>query len=142
MCISVSACQPSLVGWVQTSHLEIFCHPNGHLFKLGLANNPWCGRCKLAIETAFHILCDRAALATLRFRHLGKNMMKQCDFEKIPVSTITQKDRTKDCKCSLCRGLYNAHPHVFYSTSSFPRHKILSQAIKFIHMMLKISLIC
>jgi hypothetical protein len=37
---------------------------------------------------ASHVLCDCEALATLRFRHLGRHFMKPGDFEDISVSKI------------------------------------------------------
>ena len=46
MCISVSSCKLPSVGRVQTPRPEIFCHLNGHLFKLGLADNPGYGKGK------------------------------------------------------------------------------------------------
>jgi hypothetical protein len=52
------------------------------------SNSPECNRCKQASETASHILCDCEALATLRFRHLGRHFMKPGDFEDISVRNI------------------------------------------------------
>jgi len=49
----------------------------GHLF---------CDRCKQASEMVSHVLCDYEALATLRYRNLGCNVMKQSDFEDISVT--------------------------------------------------------
>jgi hypothetical protein len=63
-------------------------HLKGHLFKLGLVNSPECNRSKQASETASHVLCDREALTTLTFRHLGRHFMKPGDFEDISVSKI------------------------------------------------------
>jgi hypothetical protein len=48
------------------------CHIKGHLFKLGLTDDPTCERCLEKDESATHILCDCEAIAYLRFRHLGK----------------------------------------------------------------------
>jgi len=55
----------------QLSILIGHCHLKGHLFKLRLVNSLKYDRCKKALETASHILCDCDTLATLRFRHLG-----------------------------------------------------------------------
>jgi hypothetical protein len=48
------------------------CRLNGHLFKLGLADDPTCERCLEDDESAAHILCDCEAIAYLRFRHLDQ----------------------------------------------------------------------
>jgi hypothetical protein len=47
------------------------CHLKGHLFKMGLTDDPICERCLEEDESATHILCDCDAIANLRFRHLG-----------------------------------------------------------------------
>jgi hypothetical protein len=39
----------------------------GHIFKLGLVNNPECDRCKQALKQP-HILADYEAWATLRIQ--------------------------------------------------------------------------
>jgi hypothetical protein len=43
---------------VVTGFLTGHWHSKELLFKLGLVNSPECDRCKLATETASHILCD------------------------------------------------------------------------------------
>jgi hypothetical protein len=48
------------------------CHLKGHLFKLGLTDDPTCERCLQEDETATHILCDCEGIADLRFRHLDQ----------------------------------------------------------------------
>ena len=58
-----------------------------YLFKLGQVKSPECDRCKQTSETTSHIFVTEA-LATLRFRHLGHQFMKPCDFEDISVSRI------------------------------------------------------
>jgi hypothetical protein len=45
---------------------------------------------------ASHVLCDREALATLRFKHLGHHFMKPRDFEDIVVSKILHFE-VQDC---------------------------------------------
>jgi hypothetical protein len=62
-----------------TELLTGHCPLKGHVFKLGLVNSPECNRCKQASETASHVFCDCEALATLRFRHLGRHFMKPGD---------------------------------------------------------------
>jgi hypothetical protein len=47
-------------------------HLKGHLFKLGLTDNPTCERCLEEDESTTHILCDCEAIAYLRFCHLGQ----------------------------------------------------------------------
>jgi hypothetical protein len=64
------------------------CHLKEHLFKLGMADNPSCGRCKQATETASHVLCDCEALAALRLRHLGQHFLKSRDFGHISISRV------------------------------------------------------
>jgi hypothetical protein len=48
------------------------CHLKGHLFKMGLTDDPSCERCLEEDESATHILCDCEAITNLRFRHLGQ----------------------------------------------------------------------
>jgi hypothetical protein len=56
-----------------------YCHLKGHLFKLGLTDDPTCEKCLEEDEPATHILCDSEAiaLAYLRFCHLGQFFMNQ-----------------------------------------------------------------
>jgi hypothetical protein len=64
------------------------CHLKGHLFKLGLMNDPTCERCLEADESAIHVLCDCEALAHLRFRHLGQFLMEPGDFYDVPIGKV------------------------------------------------------
>jgi hypothetical protein len=48
------------------------CHLKGHLFKLGLMDDPTCEICLEEVESATHILCHCEAIAYLRFYHLGQ----------------------------------------------------------------------
>jgi hypothetical protein len=43
------------------------CHLKGHIFKLGLINDPICERCLEEDESTTHILCDCEAVAHIRF---------------------------------------------------------------------------
>jgi hypothetical protein len=47
------------------------CHLQGHLFKLGLTDDPICKRYLEQDESATHTLCDCEAVAHVRFCHLG-----------------------------------------------------------------------
>jgi hypothetical protein len=46
------------------------CHLKGHLFKLGLTDDPTCEQCLGKDESPTHIICDGGAIAYLRFSHL------------------------------------------------------------------------
>jgi hypothetical protein len=61
------------------------CHLKGHLFKLGLTDDPICKRCLEEDESATHILCDCEAVAHVRFRHLGQFFMEPCDYYDAPI---------------------------------------------------------
>jgi hypothetical protein len=43
---------------------------------------------KQLYEPAWRVLCECVALATLRFRHLGKHLVKPGDFRDISMSRI------------------------------------------------------
>jgi hypothetical protein len=60
------------------------CHLKGHLFKLGLINDPICERCQEEDESATHILCDCEAVAHIRFHHLGQFFMEPSDYYDAP----------------------------------------------------------
>jgi hypothetical protein len=47
------------------------CHLKGHLFKLGLINDPICERCQEIDESGTHILCDCEAVAQIIFLQRG-----------------------------------------------------------------------
>jgi hypothetical protein len=64
------------------------CHLKGHLFKMGLMNDPICERCLEVDESATHVLCDCEALAHLRFHHLGQFFMEPGDFYDIPIGKV------------------------------------------------------
>jgi hypothetical protein len=53
------------------------CHLKGHLFKLGLTDDPICERCLEEDESATHILCDCEAIAYLRFRQWTSSSRNQ-----------------------------------------------------------------
>jgi hypothetical protein len=74
------------------------CHLNGHLFKLGLTDDPTCERC-LEDESATHILCDCEAIAYLKFCHLGQVIMEPSDYYDAPWSP------TFHSKCRINKGL-------------------------------------
>jgi hypothetical protein len=64
------------------------CHLKGHLFKLGLTDDPTCERCLEKDESTTHILCDCEAIAYLRFRHLGKFFMESSDYYDAPLNEV------------------------------------------------------
>jgi hypothetical protein len=47
-------------------------HLKRHFFKLGLTDDPICGRCLEEDESATHILCDSEAIAYLTFRRRAR----------------------------------------------------------------------
>jgi hypothetical protein len=66
------------------------CHLKGHLFKLGLIDDPICERCLEEDESATHVLCDCEAIAHLRFRHLGQFFMEPGDYYDAPIGRVLQ----------------------------------------------------
>jgi hypothetical protein len=59
-------------------------HLKGHLFKLGLTDEPICERCLEEDKSATHILCVCEDIAYLRFRHLGQFFMEPSDYYDAP----------------------------------------------------------
>jgi hypothetical protein len=55
------------------------CHLRGHLFQLGLTDDPICERGLEEDKSATHTLCDCEAVAHIRFRHLGQFFMEPND---------------------------------------------------------------
>jgi hypothetical protein len=64
------------------------CHLKGHLFKMGLTDDPTCERCLEEDESATDILCDCEALANFRFRHLGQFFMDPSDYYDAPIYKV------------------------------------------------------
>jgi hypothetical protein len=64
------------------------CHLKGHLFKLGLTDDPTCERCLEEDESATHILCDCEARAYLRFHHLGQFFMEPSDYYDATIKKV------------------------------------------------------
>jgi hypothetical protein len=64
------------------------CHLKGHLFKVGLTDDPTCERCLEEDETATHILRDWEVIAYLIFRHLGQFFMKPSDYYDAPINRV------------------------------------------------------
>jgi hypothetical protein len=64
------------------------CHLKGHLFKLGLTDNPTCERCLEKDESVTHISCDCEAIAYLRFRHLGQFFMEPSDYYDAIINKV------------------------------------------------------
>jgi hypothetical protein len=64
------------------------CHLKGHLFKLGLTDDPICERCLKEDESVTHILCDCENVAYLRFCHLGHLFMEPSDYYDSPMYKV------------------------------------------------------
>jgi hypothetical protein len=90
--------RPRWVVGLLTGH----CHLKGHLFKLGLTDDPTCERCLQEDKSATHILCDCEAIAYLRFHHLGQFFMEPSDYYDIPIIKVL---RTFDSECKINKGL-------------------------------------
>jgi hypothetical protein len=73
------------------------CHLKGHLFKLGLTDDPTCERCLKEEGSATHILCDCEAIAHLRFCHVGQFFMEASDYYDAPINKVLH--------CIRCGGL-------------------------------------
>jgi hypothetical protein len=72
------------------------CHLNGHLFKLGLTDNPTCEQCLEKHESATHILCDCETIAYLRSHHLGQCFMEPSDYYDAPINKVLHFIRSED----------------------------------------------
>jgi hypothetical protein len=70
------------------------CHLKGHLFKLGLINDPICERCLEEDGSATHILCDCEAVAHVRFHHLGQFFMEPSDYYDAPIGKVLHFSRS------------------------------------------------
>jgi hypothetical protein len=87
------AYNPVLHWFGQQYRDTVFCwshyYPSwpGHLFKLGLINDPICERCQ-EVESATHILCDCEAVAQIRFRHLAQFFMEPSDYYDAPIDEV------------------------------------------------------
>jgi hypothetical protein len=53
-----------------------------------LTDSPIYERCLGKDETTTHILCEREAIAYLRFRHLGHYFMEPDGYHNTPISRI------------------------------------------------------
>jgi hypothetical protein len=119
---------PTYIGWVValfTGH----CHLKGHLFKLGLTDDPTCERCLEKDKSATHILCDCEAIVYLRFRHLGQLFMEPSDYYDGPINKVLHFIRSRidkglnkkggstiDHWRSRCKGrIIMAHPLCIHS---------------------------
>jgi hypothetical protein len=69
---------------------EGHCLLNGHIFKLGLTDDPICERCLEEDESATYVLCDCETIAHLRFRQLGQFFMEPGDYYDAPISKVLQ----------------------------------------------------
>jgi hypothetical protein len=66
-----------------------YSHLQGHLFKMGLVDNPCYVRWKQAPEMVSCVLWDYKGPAALRFRHLGHNFLTSGDFANISVCKVS-----------------------------------------------------
>jgi hypothetical protein len=66
------------------------CHLNGHLFKLGLADEPFAKGAseKMNQPHIRGILCNCEAIVYLRFRHLGQFFMVPSDYYDAPIYKV------------------------------------------------------
>jgi hypothetical protein len=64
------------------------CHLKGHLFKLGLTDEPICKRCQENDEWAIHILCDCEATAYLRLNHWDNFFMEPNVYNDAPIHEV------------------------------------------------------
>jgi hypothetical protein len=115
----------------------ITCHLKGHLFKLGLTDDPICDRCLEEDGSAPHILCDCEAIAYLRFRHLGQFSMEPSDYYDAPIYRVLhfirgvgliKRGSTIDHWRSRCKGrILWPTPHTYIHTYI---HTYLEEIIK------------
>jgi hypothetical protein len=64
------------------------CHLKGHLFELGLTDDPTCERCLKEDGSATHILYDCEAIAYLRFSYLGQFFMERIDYYDATLNKV------------------------------------------------------
>jgi hypothetical protein len=67
-----------------TGHFRL----KGHIFKLGLTDDPICERWLEEDESATHILYNCEAIAYLRFRHLGQFFMEPSNYCDAPLNKV------------------------------------------------------
>jgi hypothetical protein len=63
-------------------------HLKGHLFKLGLTDDPTCERCLEEEESATHVLCDCGAMTYLRFPQLGQFSIEPSDYYDASINKV------------------------------------------------------
>jgi hypothetical protein len=74
--------------WWVVGLLTRNCHLKGHLFKLRLTNVPSAKGAQKKEESATHILCDREAIAYLRFCHMGHYFMGSSNYHDTPMKKV------------------------------------------------------
>jgi hypothetical protein len=86
--------------WWVTGLLATHCRLKGHIFKMGLTNNPTCERCLEKDDSATHVLCDYEAMAYLWFRHLAHYFIEPGDYLSWGAQWrgIHNKSRWSRCK--------------------------------------------
>jgi hypothetical protein len=65
-----------------------YCRLSGHLFTLGLIDDPTCERCLEKDQSVTHILYDCEAIAYLRFHQLGQFFMETSDYYDSPINKV------------------------------------------------------
>jgi hypothetical protein len=63
-------------------------HLKGHLFKVGLTDDPTCEWRLEKDDSATCILCDCEVIAYLRFCHLGQFFMRPSDYCDAPINKV------------------------------------------------------
>jgi hypothetical protein len=64
------------------------CGLKGHLFKLGLADDPTCERCLEEHGSGTDVLYDCEAIVYLRFRNLGQYFLEPSDYYDVRINTV------------------------------------------------------
>jgi hypothetical protein len=73
--------------WTQFRVLTGHNTLRGHLYVMGLSNNPTCRKCGTEEETSVHILCECEALASLRNALLGSFFLDPEDVMNLIIGT-------------------------------------------------------
>jgi hypothetical protein len=83
------------------------CHLKRHLFKLRPVDSPGHDGTNrhLKFETALHVLCDREALAVLRYKHLGQYVLTPGDLADICQQGTAHCPKCGAAEC-LSKGLH------------------------------------
>jgi hypothetical protein len=83
-CLSFNRTQSRVVIGFLTGHNTL----RGHLYIMGLSDNPTCRKCGTEKETSVHVLCACEALASLRHSYLGSFFLDPEDIRKLSIGAI------------------------------------------------------